>query len=231
MGALVAVPALALTMLGMARDTRNLMDPTQGFVGLMSLVLILAAVVLNVYMLGALLVMTARELDMRPKGWTDSWSYLYDRRLFWPVALALLIYAGAVLGGVVLLAVPGIYFGVVFMLVVPALVLGNRGGRDALAASKRIIKPHLFRGGLDFAALLFIPWAAVIVVQAVFIIKFGLTSTAPIRVVPPAVFTYLVAALWTPVDWAARSLLYIENTDGVDALGQELLASNRTRVQ
>jgi hypothetical protein len=148
---------------------------------------------------------------------------LRERRLWSGVSLVLALQVLASLGGLLLLIIPGIYMAVIFMLVVPARVLGGHRGREALSESARIVRPVLFRGGLSFAGVFFIPWAALLIFQFVFGLAYGFTATSPIRVIPPAIATYLVTAFWSPIDQVAHTLLYIERSGGMSAQRKDLL--------
>lgn len=221
--ALIGLPSFAATFLNLARDPKARMSPGQGLIGLLQLALLLASFVLVVYFIGAIPLVTARILDGRPAGWVDAFEWVRDRELFWGVFLAMFLDGLAVLGGLVLLIVPGLVFGTWFMLAVPARVLGDHPGRKALSVSRGLVAPVLFRGALSFACIIFLPAAAVgAVTQGVCSAMYGFMSNSPARVVPPAVATYLVGTLWGPVMGVALALLYVERAGGLAALRKDL---------
>jgi hypothetical protein len=221
--ALVGLPPLALSLLAMARDPDAAMSPGQGFIGLVSLALLVASFVLGIYFVGALPLMTAFALDGRPMGWTDAFSWIRDRGVFWGVFLALLLDGLAVLGGLVLLVIPGLLFGTWFMLAVPSRVLGDHRGRRALAVSRSVVQPVLTRGALSFAGLVILPVVVLTwPVYGVCIAKYGLMSSAPGRVIPPAMAAFIVGTFWGPVAGVALALLYIERSGGLRALREDL---------
>lgn len=223
MAAVVSLAPLALSLLSMARDPKDMMSPRNALPGLLQLGLAIVTVIYVMYMLGAYPFLTARVLEGRPASWTEAFSWLRARSLFPAVLLVLALQLLAALGGLMLLVIPGIYLAVIFMLVVPARVLGDHRGRDALSASASIVRPVLFRGGLSFAGVLVIPWAVLIAVQLVFGLAYGFASTSPLRVIPPALATYLVTVFWSPIDQVAHALLYIERTGGLSAQRRDLL--------
>jgi len=223
MAAIISLAPLALALLGMARDQKDIMSPRNLLPGLLQLALAIVSVLYIIYMLGAYPLLAARSLSGHPARWTTAISWLRERDLFSGILLVVVLQALATLGGLLLLIVPGIILGVIFMLVIPARVLGDHRGRDALSESSRIVRPVLFRGALSFAGLLFIPWAVLLIVQVVFSAVYGMASTIPVRVLPPALLTYLVTVLWGPIDGVAHTLLYIERSGGLAAQSGDVL--------
>lgn len=215
MAALVALAPMALTLLSMARDPEDLMSPRNVLPGMLQLGLLVITVIYVVYMLGAYPVLAARALGGRPAAWTEAFSWLRERHLLSGVLLVVVLQMLAALGGLILLVVPGIILAVLFMLVIPARVLGDHRGLAALSESRRIVGPVLFKGGLSFAGVLFIPWALLIAVQGMLAGLYGLASTAPARVIPATAASYLVTVLWSPIDGVAHALFYIERAGGV----------------
>lgn len=67
------------------------------------------------------------------------------------------------------------------------------------------------------AGLLFIPWAVLMIVQVIFSAIYGIEATTPVRIIPPALITYLVTVLWGPIDGFAQALLYIERSAGLSS--------------
>lgn len=222
MAAIVSLAPLALGLISIARDPKDMMSPRNALPGLLQLALVIVTVVYVMYMLGAFPFLAARALDGRKASWTEAFSWLRERGLLSGVFLVLLLQILAAFGGLLLLIIPGIYFAVILMLVVPARVLGDYRGREALSESSRIVRPVLFRGGLSFAGVFFIPWAALLILQFVFGLMYGFTATSPIRVIPPAFATYLVTVFWSPIDQVAHALLYIERSGGVSAQRKDL---------
>lgn len=222
LAALVGLAPFAMALLGMARDPRDWMNPKNALPGLLQLVLLILTVVYVTYMLGLFPLLAAHDLAGRPTFVKAAFSWLRERNLFRGVLLVVVLSALAALGGLLLLVLPGIYLSVIFMLAIPARVLGGYPGRAALAQSGRLIRPVLLEGALTFAGVLFVPWLAVIVVQVILGAKYGINSAAPAHVIPAALVTYLVTALWVPIDGVAHALLYIERSGGTTSLRGDL---------
>jgi hypothetical protein len=62
--------------------------------------------------------------------------------LFWPFALVAVLQALAVLGGLALFVIPGIYLSVLFSYSILMLIEEDRRGLNALASSADLIKGH-----------------------------------------------------------------------------------------
>lgn len=224
MAAVVALAPLALAFLSMARDREDLMSPRNALPGLLQFALAILTFVYVMNMLGAFPLLAARELGGRTMRWTEAFSWLRDRKLMWGVFVVIALQSLAALGGLLLLVLPGIAFAVMFMLVIPARVLGDLPGREALSKSRKIVRPVLFKGALSFAGLLFVPWAVLLAIQVIFGGIYGIASTDPARVIPPALAAYAVTVAWAPVDGVAHALFYIERSGGIYAQREDLFS-------
>jgi hypothetical protein len=83
-------------------------------------------------------------------------SYRFGLARFWSIVLVGLLYALAVLGGLILFIIPGIFFAIRFSLSVHTLVIEGRRGTDALSRSWNLVKGfgwHVF-GALFVSAFL-----------------------------------------------------------------------------
>lgn len=223
MAAVVGLPSLLIALIGMIRRTSERLSPERVFSGFAVLILSILSFILEIYMLGAFPVLTASEIDERPMGWTDAFAWVHDRDLFWGIFLVLLLAGLAVIGGLILLIIPGFIFGTWFMLSVPAKVLGDMGVTEALSTSKKMIQPRLFRGALALAGLLILPYVALqSVAQAVCSSIYGFFTTSPGRNIPPAVISYALHVFWAPVVGVSLSLLFIELSGGIEGLRKDL---------
>jgi len=222
MSALIGSPFLLAMLLGMARDPKATMSPGQGFIGLLVLILMIAGAILVPYFFGALPVLAAHRLDERPLGWTEAFSWLHDRELFWPIVLVGLLSGLAVLGGLILLVVPGFIFATWLMFAVPARVLSDRPGRQALSESRHVASPE-FKRSLGLLLMLLLPMIVVsVAVNVPCAVRFGLFDNSPARIIPPAVANYLLTVLWGPVAGTALSLFYIDRSGGLPGLREDI---------
>jgi hypothetical protein len=64
------------------------------------------------------------------------------RKLFWPFAIVAAMQTLAVLGGLALFVIPGIWLSVLFSYSILALLEDNRRGTEALASSAELVKRH-----------------------------------------------------------------------------------------
>jgi MFS family permease len=216
MAAVVSLPAFVAGLLTMARHPQaNKPD----LLGLLSLVLLVAAFILGIYYGGAIPLLTAFALDNRPKGWTDAFGWIHDRRLFWGVFLALLLTGLATLGGLVLLIIPGLLFLVWFSLAVSARVLGDFPGRKALSESRRLMQPVLFRGG---AGLIAVPLVFVGPAMGISWAVWGFTSNAVPKVLITTIVPYAFSVFWGPVAYVSLTIVFIELSGGLSKLRSDL---------
>lgn len=66
--------------------------------------------------------------------------------IFLPLVGTWLLYTLAILGGLILLVIPGIYLMLAFLLIVPVMVLEGRFGTGALRRSRELMRGSLLRG-------------------------------------------------------------------------------------
>jgi hypothetical protein len=71
-------------------------------------------------------------------------SYRWGFRRFGSVILVSILVGLAVLGGLILLVIPGLIFGVMLSVAVPALIVENRRGTDAMSRSWNLVKGHFW---------------------------------------------------------------------------------------
>ncbi len=223
MAAVVGLPALLIALIGMIRRASARLSPERMFSGLAVLVLSILFFILEIYMVGAFPVLTASEIDERPMGWTDAFSWVHERRVFWGIFFVLMLTSLAVAGGLVLLIIPGFIFGTWFMLSVPAKVLGDRSVTKALSTSKKMIQPRLFKGALALAGLLILPYVVLQgTAQIVCSSIYGFLTSSPGRNIPPAVISYALHVFWAPVVGVSISMLFIELSGGIKGLRKDL---------
>ncbi|MBK5093127.1 MAG: hypothetical protein JJE48_06400 [Actinobacteria bacterium] len=223
MAAVVSFPAFAMSLLAMARNPEARGSMGQGLVGLLFLALVVVAFVLAIYYAGAIPLLTAFTLDNRPLGWTDAFGWIHDRRLFWGVFLALLLIGLAILGGLILLIIPGLLFLVWFTLAVPARVLGEFPGRKALSESRRLIQPVLFRGAAWLVAVLVgVPLVIGGAAQGISWAIWGFASNAVPKVLITSIVTFALSVFWGPVAYVALAIVFIELSGGLSKLRSDL---------
>ena len=192
-------------------------------VGLLFLALVVVSFVLAIDYAGAIPLLTAFTLDNRPLGWTDAFGWIHNRRLFWGVFLALLLTGLAMLGGLILLIIPGLLFLVWFALAVPARVLGDFPGRKALSESRRLIQPVLFRGGAGLVAVLVgVPLVIAGPVWGISWAVWGFTSNAVPKVLITSIVSFALSVFWGPVAYVALAIVYIELSGGLSKLRSDL---------
>jgi hypothetical protein len=71
-------------------------------------------------------------------------SYKWGFARFGSVILISILVGLAVLGGLILLIIPGIIFAIMFSVSIPALVVENRKGTDAMSRSWNLVKGHFW---------------------------------------------------------------------------------------
>ncbi len=80
-------------------------------------------------------------------------SYRFGFKRLGSVILVSLLVGLAVLGGLILLIIPGLIFGVLLCVSVPVLIVENRRGREALGRSWNLVKGHFWHAlGVIFVA-------------------------------------------------------------------------------
>jgi len=219
MAAVVSFPLFAAGLLTMRHPEAGKPD----LVGLLSLVLLVAAFVLGIYYGGAIPLLTAFTLDNRPKGWTDAFGWIHDKRLFWGVFLALLLTGLAVLGGLILLIIPGLIFLVWFSLAASARVLGDFPGRKALSESRRLMQPVFFRGGAGLLAILIgVPLVIGGAANGISWAVWGFGSRAVPQVLITSIVNFALGVFWGPVAYVALAIVYIELSGGLSSLRKDL---------
>lgn len=105
-----------------------------------SLLAIVVASIINIHTMVTLVDFVLRR-DADPSKATVP-SVEIGKRLFWPFAVVAFFQTLAVLGGLALFIIPGIWLSVLFSYSVFCLVEDNRRGFDALATSADLIRPH-----------------------------------------------------------------------------------------
>lgn len=97
---------------------------------------------------------------------TISWKEAYKRSLTiaWPSFIVVFLTIGIVLGGFILLIIPGIYLAICYTFTQYALFADNKRGMEALRASKFYVKDHWW--GILVRVLLF--GIATSIIQAIF---------------------------------------------------------------
>jgi len=223
MAAVVALPTFVISLLALARDPEAKGSMGQGLVGLIFLAMVVAAFVLAFYYAGAIPLLTAFTLDNRPLGWTDAFGWIHDRRLFWGVFLATLLLGLVVLGGLILLIIPGLLFLVWFTLAVSARVLGEFPGRKALSESRRLMQPVVFRGGAGLLAILIgVPLVIGGGANGISWAVWGFGSRAVPQVLITSIVNFALGVFWGPVAYVALAIVYIELSGGLSSLRKDL---------
>ena len=107
-----------------------------GFIGIV-IAVIINAVLQAALLRGAALASLGEPVDI------DA-SYKWGFARFGSVLLISLLVGLAVLGGLILLIIPGIIFMIMFSVSIPALVVENRRGTDAMSRSWNLVKGHFW---------------------------------------------------------------------------------------
>lgn len=129
--------------------------------------------------------------------------------ILWPVIVASLLVGLAVLGGLVLLIIPGLIFSVWFAFVIYAVALDGTTNIAALRASKALVQGRWW--GVLWRLLL--PGAIYLIIAGLIQLPFdALTLAAPSDSVEfiALIVSALISLLLTPFITAAQVILYLE---------------------
>ena len=139
-------------------------------VGIAGLVAALAAVVMFLVLTGAITRAVAAEVAGEDPSVEQSYRFGFHR--FWSVLLVSVLVGLAIVGGLILFVIPGIYIGVRLAVSIEALVVEGRRGTEAMGRSWELVGGHWWHafGTLVVAGLL------TGVVNAVITAPFGDTS-------------------------------------------------------
>jgi uncharacterized membrane protein len=139
-------------------------------VGIAGLVAALAAVVMFLVLTGAITRAVAAEVAGEDPSVEQSYRFGFHR--FWSVLLVSVLVGLAIIGGLILFIIPGIYIGVRLAVSIEALVVEGRRGTEAMGRSWELVGGHWWHafGTLVVAGLL------TGVVNAVITAPFGDTS-------------------------------------------------------
>lgn len=132
-------------------------------------------------------------------------SYRYGFKRLGSVILVSALVGLAVIGGVILLIIPGIIFFVFFSVSVPVLIVENRRGREAMRRSWKLVKGHAWHafGVLLVAGIIagLIGGAVGLIGGSAWVVRWMFTAIGQILVAP---FSALVSVLLY-LDLRARS--------------------------
>jgi hypothetical protein len=132
-------------------------------------------------------------------------SYRYGFKRLGSVILVSVLVGLAVLGGLILLVIPGLIFGVLLSVSIPALIVENRRGTDAMSRSWNLVKGHFWHavGVIIVAGLItgFVGGAIGAVGGSAWVVRWIFTSIATVITAP---FSALVSVLLY-LDLRARS--------------------------
>jgi hypothetical protein len=146
-------------------------------------------------------------------------SYRYGFKRLGSVILVSLLVGLAVLGGLILIVIPGLIFGVLLSVSIPALVVENRRGTDAMSRSWNLVKGHFWHavGVIIVAGLItgIVGGAIGAVGGSAWVVRWIFTSIATVITAP---FSALVSVLLY-LDLRARS-----EALSADTLRSELVA-------
>ena len=132
-------------------------------------------------------------------------SYRFGFKRLGSVILVSLLVGLVVLGGLILLIIPGLIFGVLLSVSVPVLIVENRRGREALSRSWNLVKGHFWHAlGVLFVAAIIVGFISGIlgaIGGSAWIVRWIFSAIAQILTAP---FTALVSVLLY-LDLRARS--------------------------
>ncbi|MBD3311075.1 MAG: hypothetical protein GF349_01080 [Candidatus Magasanikbacteria bacterium] len=147
-----------------------------------------------------------------------------------PVVLVSILTGLAVLGGLILLIIPGIIFAVWFAFSYYIVILDNKKGTEALKASKQMVQGRWFgvfwrllAPGIVFALLGFIA-------QAIIMLPFRPIMDTQMGVMLASFFSSAVALVIAPFGSAAQSILYIELKKTPAAVNMSPEANRETKM-
>ncbi|HEU4898302.1 MAG TPA: glycerophosphoryl diester phosphodiesterase membrane domain-containing protein [Actinomycetota bacterium] len=109
-------------------------------VGIAGLVAALAGVVMFLVLTGAITRAVAAEVAGEDPGVEQSYRFGFHR--FWPVLLVSVLVGLAIIGGLILFIIPGIYIGVRLAVSIEALVVEGRRGTEAMGRSWQLVGGH-----------------------------------------------------------------------------------------
>ena len=109
-------------------------------VGIAGLVAALAAVVMFLVLTGAITRAVAAEVAGEDPSVEQSYRFGFHR--FWSVLLVSVLVGLAIIGGLILFIIPGIYIGVRLAVSIEALVVEGRRGRQAMGRSWELVGGH-----------------------------------------------------------------------------------------
>jgi hypothetical protein len=109
-------------------------------VGIAGLVAALAGVVMFLVLTGAITRAVAAEVAGEDPGVEQSYRFGFHR--FWSVLLVSVLVGLAIIGGLILLIIPGIYIGVRLCVSIEALVVEGRRGTQAMGRSWELVGGH-----------------------------------------------------------------------------------------
>lgn len=142
-------------------------------------------------------------------------SYRYGFRRLGSVILVSLLVGLAVLGGLILLVIPGLIFAVFLTVAVPALVVENRRGTEAMSRSWNLVKGHFWHA------------AGVIVVAGIItsVINGLISSIGGNAWFVRWVFTAIATIVTAPYSALVLVLLYLDLRARSEALSADTLRS------
>ncbi len=131
------------------------------------------------------------------------------KNYLWPAIFASILSGLAVLGGFILLIIPGIIFSIWFAFVVYSVIMDGHRGVESLRYSKGLVKGRWF----EVFWRLLLPGLVYFVIAAVIQVPFDYlanASNSPIVVIISVVISTLVSLLLTPFITGAQTILYEE---------------------
>jgi hypothetical protein len=139
-------------------------------VGVAGLVAALAGLLMFLVLTGAITRAVAAEVAGEDPGVEQSYRFGFHR--IWSVLLVSVLVGLAIVGGLILFVIPGIYIGVRLAVSIEALVVEGRRGSQAMGRSWELVGGHWWHA---FGTLL-VAWLVIGVVNAVITLPFGETS-------------------------------------------------------
>jgi hypothetical protein len=223
MAAFVALPSLASSLLPIAKGSEA--APRLGQLSILVIHIVLSVIgfILSIYFVGTLSVFTAFTLDQRPFSWTDGFSWIHKRGLFWRIVLVQIQVMIVLLLGFILCIIPGLVFFVWFMLDVDARVLGDFRGKKALTESRRLIQPVFSHGAVGLAAILvLVPLLVVLGKLGIDTAVWGRASNDTVKILTTSIINYCTYVFWSPVAVVALAITYVELSGGLPKLREDL---------
>jgi hypothetical protein len=129
----------------------EVIDRSFGFFVAGALITAIISVIITAMLQAAILRAAAQATIGDPVDPEESYRFGFKR--LGSVILVSLLVGLAVLGGLILLIIPGLIFGVLLCVSVPVLIVENRRGREALSRSWNLVKGHFWHAlGVIFVA-------------------------------------------------------------------------------